>query len=572
MTGGLLQIASAGNQDLYLTSNPKINFFKYVYKRYSNFSIETIPIKFNGLYYFNEMLNCDIPKNGDLINNCILKITLPEVEIKKTSSYTLNDELEKLNLSKEKNNVFNNFINIIFKIIHIINIDIDKNNITILNIQENAKNKLFELEQFYETYKKYMDNKIINIYDINNIIQEIVNLSLSNEEKKLKLKTKIKNIVQYTKIKLKEYQSEYILNEKLYNEKKNNNYNFAWIKNIGINIIDYIQFEIGGNIIDKQYGEWLYIWNKINKTTYQNKTLDILYGNIPELTTYNNSIKKTYDLYIPLKFWFNINSGLSLPILAFRYQQININLKLNKLSNCIYTDYINENNFLENNIQLNNIQLLVNYVFINNDERIKFTSTKLEYLIEQNNFKLYKLKINNINYKININLYNPVKNFIWTIQLKSNLDKYNLINKFTNYTVENYDDSLTQNTSLFYKITEKNTLDLKSILDQAQIELNGIPILKFKNYKYYNYLQPYMHYDKTPDDGIYSYNFSLHPLNKQPSGSINFTNIKKTNIILNLNKDFIANANDDDQILVKLYIKNYNILKINNGLGGLMFN
>ena len=69
MTGGLLQIASAGNQDLYLTSNPKINFFKFFYKRYSNFSIETIPIKFNGLYYFNEMLNCDIPKNGDLILN-----------------------------------------------------------------------------------------------------------------------------------------------------------------------------------------------------------------------------------------------------------------------------------------------------------------------------------------------------------------------------------------------------------------------------------------------------------------------------------------------------------------------
>ena len=70
MTGGLLQIVSYGVQDTYLTGNPQMTFFKSVYKRHTNFSIESIAQPIKGEFSFEERISVKIDRNGDLINKC----------------------------------------------------------------------------------------------------------------------------------------------------------------------------------------------------------------------------------------------------------------------------------------------------------------------------------------------------------------------------------------------------------------------------------------------------------------------------------------------------------------------
>ena len=73
MGGGLLQLVAYGAQDVYLTGNPQITFFKVTYKRHSNFAIEAIEQTFNGNPTFGSRVTCQITRNGDLINRVYLR-------------------------------------------------------------------------------------------------------------------------------------------------------------------------------------------------------------------------------------------------------------------------------------------------------------------------------------------------------------------------------------------------------------------------------------------------------------------------------------------------------------------
>ena len=77
MGGGLLQLVAYGAQDVYLTGNPQITFFKVVYRRHTNFAVEAIQQTFSGIPNFGNTVYCQISRNGDLINRAYLEVTLP---------------------------------------------------------------------------------------------------------------------------------------------------------------------------------------------------------------------------------------------------------------------------------------------------------------------------------------------------------------------------------------------------------------------------------------------------------------------------------------------------------------
>ena len=79
MGGGLLQLVAYGAQDVYLTGNPQITFFKVVYRRHTNFAIEAIQQTFNGTVGYGQTVNCQISRNGDLINRVYLQVELPKI-------------------------------------------------------------------------------------------------------------------------------------------------------------------------------------------------------------------------------------------------------------------------------------------------------------------------------------------------------------------------------------------------------------------------------------------------------------------------------------------------------------
>jgi hypothetical protein len=87
MGGGLLQLVAYGAQDVYLTGNPQITFFKVVYRRHTNFAMEAIQQTFNGMPGYGNTVYCQISRNGDLINRVYLQVTVPELSNAKYVNY-----------------------------------------------------------------------------------------------------------------------------------------------------------------------------------------------------------------------------------------------------------------------------------------------------------------------------------------------------------------------------------------------------------------------------------------------------------------------------------------------------
>jgi len=79
--GGLLQLVARGKQDVFLTGNPQITWFKMVYRRYTNFAIESMPMYFDGTPDFGKRITCLIPRRGDLLGQVILEVTLPQIKL-----------------------------------------------------------------------------------------------------------------------------------------------------------------------------------------------------------------------------------------------------------------------------------------------------------------------------------------------------------------------------------------------------------------------------------------------------------------------------------------------------------
>jgi hypothetical protein len=77
--GGLLQLVATGRQDIYLSGNPQTTFFKQVYRRYTNFSVESCRIDFDGSTDFGKLIVATIPRKGDLLNTLILEVSLPKI-------------------------------------------------------------------------------------------------------------------------------------------------------------------------------------------------------------------------------------------------------------------------------------------------------------------------------------------------------------------------------------------------------------------------------------------------------------------------------------------------------------
>ena len=73
MGGGLMQLVAYGAQDIYLTGNPQITFFKVVYRRHTNFSMESIKQVFDGNADYGKSCECTISRNGDLIHRIYLE-------------------------------------------------------------------------------------------------------------------------------------------------------------------------------------------------------------------------------------------------------------------------------------------------------------------------------------------------------------------------------------------------------------------------------------------------------------------------------------------------------------------
>lgn len=285
-------------------------------------------------------------------------------------------------------------------------------------------------------------------------------------------------------------------------------------------------------------------------------------GNIRELISYDRCEKPDYTLYIPLQFWFNRFSGLSLPIIALQYFDVTLSVKLKKFQDCAYIEKIdnlssiNLDDLFYNNQFSIEASLLVDYIFLDRAERKRFAQSSHEYLIDQVQY----LKIQDIdtNYvQVKLDFLHPCKEIIWILQKDSFIDNFNghLKSRWDNYTYNLDNHGLS--------------------IEACSLDFNGYSRFEKFNGSFFNYLQPYEHHSNTPADGVYVYSFSLRPEEQQPTGSCNFSRISK--VILNLWIDPRMFLDCDEYILSKktvtlwVFAINHNLFRIINGIGAVVY-
>lgn len=104
--------------------------------------------------------------------------------------------------------------------------------------------------------------------------------------------------------------------------------------------------------------------------------------------------------------------------------------------------------------------------------------------------------------------------------------------------------------------------------NSAKLKLNNMVRFQKQGSKYFNYVQPYQHFLSTPKDGVNCYSFALKPIDYQPSGVCNFSKFQNIDLEFEFNKNLDKNVNNS---YIHYYATNYNLLKINNGKGNLIF-
>ena len=223
-----------------------------------------------------------------------------------------------------------------------------------------------------------------------------------------------------------------------------------WMDFIGEQLVAQVEVEIGGQRIDRQYGDWMHIWNQLTLTGEQQRGYFKMIGNTTQLTYITDptfadingpcaatggptqvcaprkALPET-TLYIPLLFWWNRNPGLALPLIALQYHEVKINLDLRPIGECLWavssltasSGIVSVTTAYQQSLVA--ASLYVDYIFLDTDERRKMAQNPHEYLFEQLQFTGDE-SVGSSSNKIKLNFNHPCKELIWVVQPDANVD------------------------------------------------------------------------------------------------------------------------------------------------------
>jgi hypothetical protein len=485
MGGGLIQLVAYGAQDAYLMGNPHITFWKVLYKRHTNFAIESARVQFTGAASYGQRIIANISRNADLMYKTYIEVTLPDTSKTATG----------------------------------------------------------------------------NAYDI------------------------------------------------------------YWSMNcrrrLGYLLLQKVEVEIGGQVIDTQYGEWMYLWENLTSSYDNSVRLDRITGGDMScaVSTATSCGGRPQVLYIPLQFWFCRNPGLALPLIALQYHDVRLNVTLGKATDLVCNNTGVTNAYGLNSAgtetystiaaaaallpQLRDIAVYVDYIYLDVEERRRFASESHEYLIDQVQYNP-RQTLTSGTARIDLTLNHPIKELVWVFQDDRRMDcsdPWNLgsTQPFT------YDD----------------------IVNRCRLQVNGTDRFSERFGDYFWKVQPYQHHsggafeatrnasvktsDTTfaydpinfaPQNPINVYSFALKPEEHQPSGTCNFSRIDTTTLVFDSITrtsvmDYTVGTNSASAMPItavvqtptntvstpskttpfsfRLYAVNYNVFRISSGMGGLAY-
>jgi hypothetical protein len=533
-----MQLVAYGAQDVYLTGNPQITYWKVTYRRHTNFAMESIEQTFNGQSDFGRRVTCTISRNGDLAYRTYLQVTLPEIN---------------------------------------------------QDMAPSGKH----------VYARWLDFP-------------------------------------------------------------------------GHQLIDDVEVEIGGQRIDKQYGDWMQLWVQLTMDQNQERGYNKMVGQTTQLTFLTdptfadvdgpcdaeaphqvcaprNALPET-TLYIPLQFWFCNNPGLALPLIALQYHEVKINIDLRAIDECLWA--VNSLDATSGDVKvatayaqsLVSASLYVDYIYLDTDERRRMAQNPHEYLIEQLQFTGAE-SVGSSSNKIRLNFNHPCKELVWVVQPDCNVDYCasttggNTLYQALGAQPFNYTDAIdalpntikafggdaaTRGTNGFINVSglfetrgadalhtngtgsltggvshgqnttwadNANGEEYQSSVSDAgtfvlsetslnmhcwgenpvvtaKLQLNGQDRFSEREGTYFDQVQPWQHHTRSPDTGINVYSFALQPEQHQPSGTCNFSRIDNATLQLVLSNATVSGTNTAK---VRVYARNYNVLRIMSGMGGLAY-
>ncbi len=271
--------------------------------------------------------------------------------------------------------------------------------------------------------------------------------------------------------------------------------------NIGYELIKSVELQIGGTKIDKHYGRWMYLWNELSSDSNGDTALDSIVG-VSAITD------TTSELFVPLQFFCCRNDGLALPLIALQYHDVRLEFEFNTPTN----------------VTISNTSLLVNYIYLDSEERKRFAQASHEYLVEQLQFTgVESATADSVN-KYRLNFNHPVKELVWVT------------------------------------VAAGQPLATVVGITDALLQLNGHDRFSKQTGKYFDAVQPHTHHTSSKT-GVNVYSFALNPEEHQPSGTCNFSRID--NATLTITTGTVAET--------YIYALNYNVLRIMSGMGGLAY-
>jgi len=325
----------------------------------------------------------------------------------------------------------------------------------------------------------------------------------------------------------------------------------------GLNFVNYVELDIGGQVIDRQYGEFMALWGYLTFPTDKR----YLWINLQTADGNSNPCgiggrpSRGNVIYIPLQFFFCRNPGMALPLIALQYHEVKINILWNE-AKLIFDRYLSTEtpppgkrvgDPKNASVGPKQANLLVDYVYLDVEERRRMAQESHEYLIEQTQFNEDKGLTSGQN-RVDLTFNHPVKELIWVTQKSARRD-----------------------CRLAAQADQITPMTRDSIIYDCSIQLNGQDRVPSLPGVYFIGVQPYQHHSGRFSEGVYMYSFAIKPEEHQPSGTCNFSRIDTATIVFSVDGAFPISNQDDQNYDIRVYAINYNILRIMSGMGGLAY-
>ena len=504
---GLLELVAHGIQDIYLIGNPQITFFKTIYKRHTNFSMEAFQISYDARPVFGAKTTFTITRYADLLYTMILEVDLPKIQIAYTADPAYGGSANDFAVGAGNISWVNNTVHAIL----------------------NFADLLIGKQLIDRNYGEWM---------------EIWTELTQNESKKRGLDLMLNR------------NSQLIVNPgplTLYIP-----FQFWFCRNIGLALpliaLQYhdVSLEVNFRPLDQMY-------TVVNSNYGTNIFYDVSsngsavvevykpYTNALDLSTLGVQANlmtfpdgSQYYIHPTASIGGGGQTGLAgHPWIVTLTQPVP----------AIWSNdsaYISPNGVIDmsTNPQISEIRLYVDYIYLDTTEQREFASAKHRYLIEQvqwSGSESITSEVATKRFRLNFNL--PVKELIWVNQLDA---IYNFNDLF------NYSDTIDP-----YQV-QGNTMT------SGLIYINGIERFSQRTGDYFRLIQPYQKHTRSPNNFYYMYSFSIKPEEHQPSGCSNFSKIDTKEIFMNMTPGL-------GSCQLRVYGMNYNILRIYSGMGGIAF-